>query len=110
MISFRCLFISSVFFCVASFLQAQEIPISSQDVFQKKVYIAGVEPSVSDLIENFYENREEQHIRDVYSAFELQDFWLEDLKNETGPILLIAKEGNVRLMRLERKNTIKPYH
>ncbi len=109
--SFRYMLFFLVFFCFTSSLKAQELlDAPQQPLEQKQAHIVGVEPSIGDLLDNFKETMDVEKIKDVYSAFELQDFWLEDLKNESGPVLLIAEEGRVRLMRLQRKNTIKPYH
>lgn len=65
--------------------------------------IAGIEPSMTELVESFDTTEPAVVSKDVFSAFELQDCWLEDLKNENGPLLLIADTEKVRLMRLEKK-------
>jgi hypothetical protein len=65
--------------------------------------IAGIEPSMNDLVETFNTTEPAVVPKQVFSAFELQDFWLEDVKNEEGPLLLIADSDKVRLMRLQKK-------
>ncbi len=65
--------------------------------------IAGIEPSMTDLVETFNTPQATVVPQQVFSAFELQDFWLQDIKNEEGPLLLIADRGKVRLMRLQKK-------
>ena len=65
--------------------------------------IAGIEPSMTDLVETFDIPQATVAPQQVFSAFELQDFWMEDIKNEEGPLLLIADSDKVRLMRLQKK-------
>lgn len=65
--------------------------------------IAGIEPSMTDLVEMFDISKADSNSKEVFSSFELQDFWMEAIKNESGPLLLMADKNKVRLMRLEKK-------
>lgn len=82
-----------------------EHEILADETIYSQYSIAGIEPSMGDLLDHFTLM---DTAKPVDSALELQNLWLHDLKDETGPILLIAQQGKIRLMRLKRQSTDKP--